>query len=52
VLAPEARALRVIVACGRGAPDASVRAEEFLQRHTTSPLRERIGRACAIDPAP
>lgn len=52
VLAPEARALRVVVACGRGAPQAVERAEEYLRRNPDAPLRERIGRACAIDPAP
>lgn len=52
VLAPEARALQVVVACGRGANNASARAEEHLQRHPDSPLRERIQRACAIDRAP
>jgi hypothetical protein len=52
VLAPEAGALRVMVACGRGAIDASARAEAFVQRHPGSPLRERIGRECGIDPEP
>lgn len=52
VLAPEARALQVVVACGRGANNASARAKEHLQRHPDSPLRERIERACAIDSAP
>ncbi len=50
VLAPEAGALRVIVACGRGASDATARAQRFVDRHPSSPMRERIGRACDLDP--
>jgi len=51
VLEPEARALRVIVACGRGAADASSQAQKFLARHPSSSLRDRIHRTCPIDPA-
>ncbi len=50
ILAPEARALRVVVACRRGSPDASSEAARFLKRHPTSPLRDRIRGACGIDP--
>lgn len=52
VLAPEAAALQVIVACGRGAIDASTRAKAFVKQSPSSPLRERIGRACSIDSIP
>ena len=52
VLAPEAAALRVLVACGRGSIVASTRAEAFVKQSPSSPLRERIGRACAIDSTP
>ena len=50
ILAPEARALRVVVACRRGSSNASSKAARFLKRHPTSPLRDRIRGACGIDP--
>ena len=50
ILAPEARALRVVVGCRRDSSDASSDAARFLEQHPTSPLRDRIRGACGIDP--
>ncbi|MCX4247740.1 hypothetical protein [Paraliomyxa miuraensis] len=49
VLALDARALRVLVDCHQRATNAVVRATDFLQRHPSSSLRDRIRDACAID---
>ncbi|MEM7152544.1 MAG: hypothetical protein AAF799_06870 [Myxococcota bacterium] len=50
VLAPEAGALDVVVDCGREAAGAPGRARRYLQRHPSSSLRERVRRACKLEP--
>ena len=49
VLAPEARALDVVVACGREATGAQDRARQFLNANPGSSLRERVRRSCGLD---